>query len=56
MTDNIKELLEKALQKAGSEAELLKQTKLSRATLWRMRQGRFNFHAESIAKLLRYVR
>ena len=50
---DIKELLRLAETRWGSEAEIVKQTGLSRITLWRMRQEKYKFRDKSIGKLVK---
>jgi len=55
MIVNPQELLKIARSKWPSDRELVKQTKLSRTTIWRMESGRFSFNAGSLAKLVRAI-
>lgn len=48
-----KELLRLADDKWKSEAEIVKQTGLSRVTLWRMRKEKCKFRDKSIGKLVK---
>jgi len=56
MTHNIIEILELAIEKAGSQAELCRRTKLTKSTLWRIMKGKtFRTQGETIARLLRVI-
>lgn len=36
-----------------TDREIVKHTKLSRTTIWRMEEGRFNFHSSTLGKLVK---
>ena len=36
-----------------TDREIMKQTGLSRATIWRIESGRFKFHARTLGKLVK---
>jgi DNA-binding Xre family transcriptional regulator len=47
------DLLASARGRWSKDAELMKQTGLSRATIWRIGTGRFKVSVDSIAKLMK---
>jgi hypothetical protein len=53
MTLDTKELLRLAAEKWKTEAEIVKHTGLSRATIWRMRNEKHKSRDKSIGKLVK---